>query len=153
MVGRLKAVALAGLVSLGLMGNVAMAKEAPIYTSFFSSVAVSGYDTVSYFTDKKPVLGDAKYKTNYQGAEWRFSTAAHRDAFVADPARYAPQYGGYCAWAVAQGSTASADPLRWRVVNDKLYLNYDADVQTKWEANMPAFIQQANKNWPAVLGQ
>ena len=150
---RLKAIALAGLVSLGLLSHVAEAKEAPVYTSFFSSVAVSGYDTVAYFTDKQPVMGDAKYKANYQGAEWQFSTAAHRDAFVAEPARYAPQYGGYCAWAVAQGSTASADPLRWRVVNDKLYLNYDADVQTKWEANIPAFIQQANKNWPAVLGQ
>ncbi len=150
---RLKAIALAGLVSLGLLSQVVEAKEAPVYTSFFSSVAVSGYDTVAYFTDKKAVLGDAKYKVNYQGAEWRFSTAAHRDAFLADPARYAPQYGGYCAWAVAQGSTASADPLLWRVVNDKLYLNYDADVQTKWDANIPAFIQQANKNWPTVLGQ
>jgi YHS domain-containing protein len=148
-----KAMGLAVLVSLGLLSNVAMAKDAPVYTSFFGNVAVSGYDTVAYFTDQKPVQGDAKYSTSYQGAEWRFATAAHRDAFVADPARYAPQYGGYCAWAVAQGSTASADPMRWRIVNDKLYLNYDADVQKKWEVSIPEFIQQANKNWPSVLGK
>jgi YHS domain-containing protein len=150
---RLKAIGLAVLVSLGLLSNAVMAKEAPVYTSFFGKVAVSGYDPVAYFAEHKAVQGDAQYSTSYQGAEWRFSTAAHRDAFVADPARYAPQYGGYCAWAVAQGSTASADPMRWRIVNDKLYLNYDADVQKKWEANIPEFIQQANKNWPSVLGK
>jgi hypothetical protein len=71
---------------------------------------------------------------------------------MAAPERYAPQYGGYCAWAVAQGSTASGDPQYWKIVNDKLYLNYDAQVQKKWETNIPVFIQQADKNWPTVLG-
>jgi YHS domain-containing protein len=153
MLRHLKTMVLAAFIALGLLSNLAIAKEAPIYTSFFGNVAVGGYDTVAYFTDKKPVQGDAKFSTSYQGTEWRFATAAHRDAFVADPARYAPQYGGYCAWAVAQGNTASADPMRWRIVNDKLYLNYDADVQKKWDASIPEFIQQANNNWPSVLGQ
>ena len=153
MLKHLKTMVLAAFIALGLFSSSVMAKEAPIYTSFFSNVAVGGYDTVAYFTDKKPVQGDAKFSTSYQGAKWRFATAAHRDAFVADPARYAPQYGGYCAWAVAQGDTASADPMRWRIVSDKLYLNYDADVQKKWEASIPEFIQQANKNWPSVLSQ
>jgi YHS domain-containing protein len=153
MLKHLKTMVLAAFIALGLLSNLAIAKEAPIYTSFFGNVAVGGYDTVAYFTDKKPVQGDAKFSTSYQGTEWRFATAAHRDAFVADPARYAPQYGGYCAWAVAQGNTASADPMRWRIVNDKLYLNYDADVQKKWDASIPEFIQQANNNWPSVLGQ
>jgi YHS domain-containing protein len=151
MLKHLKTMVLAAFIALGLLSNLAMAKEAPIYTSFFGNVAVGGYDTVAYFTEHNAVQGDAKYSTTYQGAEWLFSTAAHRDAFVVDPVRYAPQYGGYCAWAVARGSTASADPMRWRIVNNKLYLNYDAEVQKKWEVNIPEFIQQANKHWPSVL--
>jgi YHS domain-containing protein len=130
---------------------VAQAKEAPVYTGLFSSVAVSGYDPVAYFTMQKPVKGDAKFTTLYNGAQWNFVSAEHRDKFVANPNQYAPQYGGYCAWAVSQGYTASADPLRWKIVNDKLYLNYDADVQKKWEASVPEFIQQADKNWPKVI--
>lgn len=139
------------LCVLGFSYSVAQAKEPSVYTGYFSNVAVSGYDSVAYFTLQKPVKGDAKFTTMYNGAEWRFVSAEHRDKFVADPTHYAPQYGGYCAWAVAQGSTASADPQRWKIVNDKLYLNYDADVQKKWELSVPEFIQQADKNWPKVI--
>lgn len=139
------------LCVLGLSSSLAQAKEAPVYTSLFSSVAVAGYDPVAYFTMQKPVKGDAKFTAMHNGAEWRFVSAEHRDKFVADPAHYAPQYGGYCAWAVSQGYTASADPLRWKIVNDKLYLNYDADVQKKWEVSVPEFIQAADKNWPKVI--
>jgi hypothetical protein len=127
------------------------AKDALIYTSLFSKVAVGGYDTVAYFTDGKPIKGDPSFTTNHQGAEWRFASAANRMRFIADPEKYAPQYGGYCAWAVSQGSTASGDPLRWRIVSDKLYLNYDEAVQKKWDASPQDFIQKANNNWPKVL--
>jgi YHS domain-containing protein len=139
------------LCALGLWSNSASAKEAQIYTGLFNKVAVSGYDPVAYFTEKKPVKGDAKFTTNYKNAQWNFSSAENRDKFVAAPERYAPQYGGYCAWAVSQGSTASGDPQFWKIVNDKLYLNFDAQVQKKWEANIPSFIQQADSNWPKVL--
>jgi YHS domain-containing protein len=138
--------------SLGLWFNPAFAKDAPIYTGLFNKVAVSGYDPVAYFTEQKPVKGDAKFATSYKNVQWHFSSAENRDKFVAAPERYAPQYGGYCAWAVSQGSTASGDPQYWKIVNDKLYLNYDAQVQKKWEASIPSFIQQADKNWPTVLG-
>jgi hypothetical protein len=139
------------LLVVGQISLPVSAKDSAIYTSLFSKTAVSGYDAVAYFTEGKPVRGDSEITTNYQGAEWRFSSAANRDKFIAEPQKYAPQYGGYCAWAVSQGNTASADPLRWTIVKDKLYLNYDLDVQKKWEVNIPDFIQKADKNWPKVL--
>lgn len=145
---------------LGLMVSMLMlpvaevhAAEKPIYTGFFSKLAVGGYDTVAYFTDKKAVKGDSQFTTEYLGAQWQFSSAANRDAFVADPKRYAPQYGGYCAWAVSEGDTASGDPKLWHIVDGKLYLNYDVDVQKKWKMDIPGHIQKADKNWPAVLGK
>ncbi len=128
-----------------------LAKDAPVYTGTFSSTALSGYDPVAYFTALKPAKGNAKFSTEYKGAKWLFSSAENRDKFVAAPEQYAPQYGGYCAWAVSQGYTASGDPLFWKVVNNKLYLNYDADVQKKWEVSIPEFIQKADNHWPKVL--
>ena len=138
------------LIAMVWCGPV-LAKDAPIYTGTFSSTALSGYDPVAYFTAAKPVKGNAKFSTEYKGAKWLFSSPENRDAFVAAPAQYAPQYGGYCAWAVSQGYTASGDPLFWKVVNNKLYLNYDADVQKKWEVSIPEFIQKADSHWPKVL--
>jgi len=129
----------------------AFAKSAEIYTGYFSSLAVGGYDSVAYFKDGKPVEGKAEFSMEYKGATWRFASQANLDAFKADPTAYAPQYGGYCAWAVSQGYTASGDPHVWTIVNNKLYLNYDKSVQTKWEKDIPGFIAKADKNWPGVL--
>ncbi len=146
-----------GLGSAGALAALASANaqaaEPPIYTGWFNKVAVSGHDPVAYFTQGKPVKGDPQFTTVYQGVSWHFSSAQNRDLFVADPARYAPQFGGYCAWAVAEGKTASADPKYWRIVDGKLYLNYDADVQKKWEQDVPGFISRATGNWPKVLGR
>ena len=125
----------------------------PVYTSFFSDKALSGYDPVAYFTDAKPVEGSSNFTFEYQDATWLFASAEHRDLFIANPAKYAPQYGGYCAWAVAQGKSASGDPQYWKVVDGKLYLNYDANVQKKWEADVPGFIKSADVNWPKVLNE
>lgn len=142
------------LISVFLLpATVVHAADKPVYTGFFSNVAVGGYDPVAYFTDNKPVKGDSRFSTGYQGVQWHFASAANRDRFIAAPERYAPQYGGYCAWAVSEGSTASADPRLWKIVEGKLYLNYDADVQKKWEADMAGHIRKADKNWPAVLGK
>jgi len=134
-----------------MISSQVLAKDAPVYTGLFSKQAVSGYDTVAYFTQGRPVKGDSRLTVSYLGFEWRFSTEENKKAFLTSPEMYAPQYGGYCAWAVSQGHTASGDPNNWKIVNGKLYLNYDTDVQKKWEMDIPGFIEKANRNWPAVL--
>ena len=116
----------------------------------FSKVAVGGYDPVSYFAGA-PIKGDAKFSATWKGAEFRFASAANLAKFKADPAAYAPQYGGYCAWAVAGGYTAKGDPLAWKVVNGKLYLNYDQNVQKRWAKDIPGNIAKGDRNWPQVL--
>lgn len=141
---------LAGLLSL-LFSASAFAAKDPVYTSLFSSTALSGYDAVSYFTSGEPTKGSKKFKHEWNGATWHFATADNRDLFVADPERYAPQYGGYCAWAVSQGYTASGDPTVWKIVDDKLYVNYNDEVGATWRADPAKFIKLANENWPNVL--
>lgn len=122
-----------------------------IYKSFLSSSAVGGYDAVAYFTEGKPVKGKSDFKTSYMGADWLFSSRENLAAFKSNPEKYAPQFGGYCAWAVSQGYTAKGDPNYWSIVNDRLYLNYNAEIQNRWDKNKQNFIAQANKNWPSVL--
>ncbi len=123
----------------------------PVYTGRFSSLAVSGYDPVAYFTEGRPVEGTSDHTLEWNGATWRFASDTNRAAFQADPAAYAPQYGGYCAWAVSQGKTASADPERWKIVDGKLYLNYNAAIQERWEKDVPGHITRADANWPGIL--
>ena len=125
----------------------------PVNKSLLGGVAIDGYDPVAYFTDGKPVEGSADYSFEWQGATWRFASAEHRDRFAGQPERWAPQYGGYCAWAVSQGHTADIDPAAWTVVGEKLYLNYDADVQKKWLADRDRYIRDADVNWPKLLGK
>jgi YHS domain-containing protein len=129
----------------------AHAEQAPVYTGFLSNVAVGGYDPVAYFTDGRPVRGNAQFRTTFRGYEYRFASAEHLAAFQANPTRYLPQYGGYCAWAVAQGYTAAGNPQNWRIVDGRLYLNYNDEIQRRWEGNIPGFIASANTNWPSVL--
>lgn len=114
-------------------------------------VVIGGYDPVAYFTDAKPVKGSADHALDWDGATWHFASAANKDAFMADPAKYAPQYGGYCAYAVSKGATAKTEPEAWHIVDDKLYLNFDLDVQKVWLQDVPGNVAKANANWPAVL--
>ncbi len=131
----------------------AFAETAPVYTPLLSNVGVSGYDVVAYFTDGRPMRGSAQFKTTHQGVEYRFASAEHLAAFRANPTRYLPQYGGYCAWAVSQNYTASANPNNWRIVEGRLYLNYNSEIQQRWEQNIPGHISDANANWPRVLAR
>ncbi len=144
---------LASLFALlfSLQVNTSFAKEDQVYTGFWGNKAVSGYDTVAYFTEGKPVKGNSKFKYKYEGAEWFFSSATNLELFKNDPEKYSPQYGGYCAWAVSQGHTASADPKQWHIDSGKLYLNYDAAVQKDWLKDKTGFIELADQNWPSVL--
>jgi YHS domain-containing protein len=141
----------AGAAASALRAVPATAGKAAVYTGLLSSTAVGGYDPVAYFKDGRPVEGSAEFTVEHQGATWRFASAANRDAFRAAPDKYAPRYGGYCAWAVSQGYTAKGDPRYWRVVDGKLYLNYSADVQQTWVKDIPGNIAKADTNWPKVL--
>ncbi|RPI34095.1 MAG: YHS domain protein [Nitrospiraceae bacterium] len=116
-------------------------------------VAIKGYDPVAYFTEQKPVAGSAEFEYIWNGSKWRFATAEHRDHFKADPEKYTPQYGGYCAYAVSQGKTADIDPEAWTVLNGKLYLNLNKDVQRLWDRKRKDFIRKADENWPRMLGK
>ena len=141
-----------GIALVALPGH-AYAKTDPVYTGILNNLAVSGYDTVAYFTSGGPVKGSAAFKITYKGAEFRFANAANLAKFKANPAAYAPQYGGYCAWAVSQGYTASGDPNVWKIVDGKLYLNYNREIGQKWQKNIPGHIRSANVNWPKLLAK
>lgn len=115
-----------------------------------NDVAIQGYDTVSYFTNGKPMQGNAEYTATYKNAIYHFSSESNRDLFRANPAKYAPQYGGYCAMGVALNKKLDTDPTAWRIVNDKLYLNLNHAVQKKWLTDVPGNIQTAEVNWPEI---
>jgi YHS domain-containing protein len=134
-------------------GDMAFARSPEVYTGIRSATAVGGYDPVAYFTEGKPVEGKRDIIWNWKGATWRFVSEKNRDLFKANPEAYAPQYGGHCAWAVSGGYTAKGDPKHWKIVNGKLYLNYNAKVQSDWERDVPGHIRKGDRNWPAVLGK
>ena len=138
------------VILLTLFTTQAYAKS-EIYTSAFSNIAVGGYDTVAYFTQNGPVKGSEEFSTSWKGAEWHFSSAENLEKFKANPNQYAPQYGGYCAYAVANGGTAKGDPQFWKIVDGKLYLNFNKKIQGKWLQNTSQFITDADANWPDVL--
>ncbi|MDP6390422.1 MAG: YHS domain-containing (seleno)protein [Alphaproteobacteria bacterium] len=129
----------------------AAAKKSEINKSFFGGVAIEGTDPVAYFTEGRPIEGSKDFAHNWKGAEWRFTSAVNRDAFKADPGRYAPRFGGYCAFAVSRGYTASIDPEAWSIVGGRLYLNYSKSVKRQWQEDIPGNIALGERNWPKVL--
>jgi YHS domain-containing protein len=147
----LLAAAVALFATSALVPSLAVAADA-VYTGTFSNNAVSGYDTVAYFTDGKPVKGSEQFKTEYKGATWLFSSQENLERFKGDPEKYAPQYGGYCAYAVGEkNALVSAEPDVWKIVDGKLYLNYDKDVGKIWAKDIPGYIQKADANWPGLV--
>ncbi len=142
-------IAFAVLLGIGLQIAPAGAGGV-VNSSLIGGVAIEGYDPVAYFTQGKPVEGSSDFEHEWLGATWRFASAADRDRFAAAPDRYAPQYGGYCAWAVANGYTAEIDPAAWSIVDDKLYLNYSKDVQAQWSVDVPGNIAKGDANWPGI---
>jgi len=134
--------------TLGLLGAAlvpavlptAAAAKAPVFQSFFGA-AIRGYDPVAYFTMGKPVEGSSDFESTYMDATWRFASAANKASFDADPEAFAPQYGGYCAYAVANGYTASTDPDAWSLHDGKLYLNYSLSVRDTWSKDIPGNVK------------
>ena len=113
-------------------------------------VAIRGYDPIAYFNEMKPVKGLAEFHSEYQGSTFYFSTATNRDRFTMQPDKFAPQYGGYCAFGMAKGYKAAVDPAAFTVVDDKLYLNYSETVRSKWTLDIPGYIRMAQANWPEI---
>jgi YHS domain-containing protein len=148
-----------GMVSLAalmVIGAVANAGERTLLAVDSNQIAIKGYDSVAYFTDRKAVKGDSRFEYVYDDATWQFASAAHRDLFVADPDQYMPQYGGFCAACVAMklcaGLTdlAPADPEAWTIVNGKLYMVASKKFLAQWKANSAENIRQANMHWAGI---
>lgn len=134
---------------LGLGLRAAQAAEPEIYAE--GGLAIGGYDPVAYFLDARPVAGVRAHEAEWKGARWRFVTAENLARFMSAPGRYAPQYGGYCAYAVSRGYTASTAPNAWTVHAGRLYLNYNRVVRGLWARDIPGNVVRADANWPAVL--
>lgn len=113
--------------------------------------AIGGYDPVAYFVDGGPRRGREAITTVWGNAEWLFASIENRDRFIADPEQYAPVYGGWCAYGVAQGYAAETDPQRaWSVYEDRLYLNWDRSVAEQWSQNKDGYIKRSELNWPGL---
>lgn len=124
--------------------------------SFFASqtdTAINGYDSVAYFTQNAAVKGQDAHTYEWRGAKWKFSTAANMELFKSAPDKYAPQYGGYCAYGVANDNLVKVDPDQFTIVEGKLYLNYDASVQKDWAKDRASYIKQADLKFPKLLAK
>ena len=116
-----------------------------------TGIAIRGYDPVAYFTDNKPVKGKEELASEWNGAKWLFANKANLDLFKANPDKYAPQYGGYCAYGVAVDNLVSIEPNKFTIINGKLYLNYDSDVQSTWRKSPEKYIADADKKFSTLL--
>jgi hypothetical protein len=144
------------LAAIGLAAAIpastpALAKASPEVSVEADGLAARGFDVTAYFLKGRPERGSASFQLKHKGVTWRFATADALAKFKADPAAFEPQFGGYCAWAVSQGYVAPGDPEQWKVVDGKLYLNFNARAKELWEADQAAAIERGIANWPSVL--
>jgi len=122
----------------------------PVYAN--DGLAIDGTDAVAYFTQNKPIEGSSAHELDWNGAKWRFASAENLELFKADPEKYAPAYGGYCAWAVAEKKQLfSTQPQNWAIVDDRLFLNYNDGIQERWNADIARFIEAGDRNWPDIV--
>lgn len=135
------------LLALGVF--VALSACTTLSTPTFADAAgaIRGYDPVAYHTEMMPVAGNPKYTYEYNNAVWQFASKENLDLFRDDPERYAPEYGGYCAYAMSRGFVVSTDPDAWTIEDDKLYLNYSQGVRKTWLKDIPEYIAKADENW------
>lgn len=136
-------------LSLAFLSTHSFAQKDPIYNN--KSGAIEGYDAVAYFNESKAVKGSGAFVFKWNDVKWSFVSKENLESFKENPKKYAPQFGGYCAYAVSQGYTYKSDPEAWKIVDGKLYLNYSFKIQEKWEANESDFIKLGESNWPKVI--
>jgi YHS domain-containing protein len=146
-----RAILAAAAIVLPLAAAQAVDKTGGVFNTLYAGLGAKGYDVVAYQTIGKPTPGKADFQHDYGGVTWRFASADHLARFKASPAKYAPQFGGFCSWGVSQGKLFDVDPVNgWKVVDGRLYLNFNADIRKSWEADIPGFIAKANTNWPKL---
>jgi hypothetical protein len=116
-------------------------------------LALHGYDAVAYFNRGKPIAGHADIALANEDATYRFASKSNLDAFAANPARYKPQFGGFCAFGASVGAKFDGDPTVWKIVDGKLYLNLDTGIQKEWVKDIPGNIQKADTNWKTLADQ
>tara|TARA_R110002051_G_scaffold50724_3_gene97915 strand:+ start:32603 stop:33022 length:420 start_codon:yes stop_codon:yes gene_type:complete len=137
------------MTTLPVLATPALAASPDIFA--VDGLAIRGTDPVAYFKDQMPVAGDPEHRLMWRGATWHFASIANRALFEADPMAYAPQYGGYCAYAASKGAIAMTVPEAWTIYDDKLYLNYSESVRDIWRRDIPGNILLADGNWPDIL--
>ena len=140
------------LIAALLLVTGAVSAVPPLNTDD-DGVAIGGYDTVAFFTEAEPVSGNRRFRHQWGGGTWWFASAGNRDLFAADPARYAPQYGGHCAAAMTGGKIAYGSPVAWTIRDDRLFLNYDTSVRDRWFKDVDSKIRRADENWAAKYAQ
>lgn len=149
---RPRELAVAAMVAVTVAAAVGAATK-PVINTSRGQLALRGYDPVAYSADGRPTMGTASFEYRWRDAVWRFATADHRVRFIEEPERYAPQFGGYCAYAVSRGYTAEGDPNVWRIVEGRLYLNYSTHAQKLWDQDVPGNIAKGRQHWPGVLAR
>jgi YHS domain-containing protein len=137
-------------LAVGIGGAPALADES-VNTGYFGGVAIMGYDTVAYFTQGRPVKGSEAFSYEWLGTPWFFANEEHRQMFIGDPVKFAPQYGGYCAGEVAmEGSSSNIDPEAWRIIDGKLYLSYNQGFAAALDSHPDELLAKADSKWPAL---
>jgi len=127
-----------------------LASAGEVNKGYFGNVAIKGYDPVAYFTEQRAVKGSENISHSWLGTEWQFTNETHKDLFTANPVKYAPQYGGHCSDGVSYGSTTTnIDPEAWRIIEGKLYLNYDQGAAIEIE-EIEGQVERAEENWPEI---
>jgi YHS domain-containing protein len=140
---------LAAAPALPFLARPAMAMEPEVFSD--GGLAIRGTDPVAYFREGAAVAGDASHQLMWHGATWTFASTENMLAFEMNPDAYAPQFGGYCAFALAQGALASTDPQAWTINEGKLYLNYSLGVRDRWSTDIPGNVAKAEGFWPDIL--
>ena len=146
------AMAVAGLMLAVSAPSFAVKQTGGEFNTLYAGIGIKGYDPVGYFTDNKAIVGDAGITYEYGGVTWRFASEEHRDLFAKSPAKYTPQYGGFCSWGVGGANKLfDVDPENgWTIYEGKLYMNFNADINATFRKDPAGLVKQANKNWPGL---
>jgi len=137
------------LTVFSVLSSLAVAKE--LNNLDRNGVSIQGYDPVAFFTDNRAVKGDPKIQSEYHGAKYYFASTEHKAAFDKEPAKYEPQFGGYCAYGASQGHPAPIKIEAWQIVNGRLLMQYDLDIKDKFNKDQQGNLRKADQNWPGII--